>query len=656
MPDEQETDLSRIEWTATPEEVLEMRAEWDASYINDLPDSAFACIDDGGEKEDGKTVPRSLRHYPHHNAAGEVDMPHLRNALSRVAQAGTADCGVAHLHAHAKAMGVGEMAQRAEEDTPPIEEELVVTELPAGELEVRSVEKREIGALIVPWNTVVDTPIGYESFKPGAFAHVDPTKVVLRLEHEGPPIGRGKAIEERAMGAYMLFGVSKTQRGDEGLTLAADGVTPYVSIEYAPSGSKSEVAYKGGRRTTELSKVDLRAVGITHKPYYRQAEILHVRAEGEPEVTEAAPPTDGATTVQEATPDRVAAAIEEMEKRSQAFEKFQATVLERFEKMEERARMDIRIPQPDDDTEKQGPTRGEWAETVIKILTGDRVPDMQLRALADVITSDNAGVVPPTYLTELIGVIDTSRPFLSTTRRLPTPATGMQMIVPVISQRPITGIQSPEKEEVASQKTIIGTESFDAVSIAGAGDISIQVLKRSSRSFLDLWLELLAEAYAIDAEDVAITSLLNAIGGVGGAGALDPENTAFGDAFVASFDAIRRPPDTIWLSTQAVGEFIDAKATTTNSPLYPGLAASATAAGGITGVISGLRPVHVPTLDAHGAFAIVGPSSGFAWAEDGTYTLQVDVPSKAGRDVGLIGMLWPAPWYPAAFTAYNVAS
>jgi hypothetical protein len=84
-------------------------AEWDTAYINDLPDSAFACIDAGGEKdEQGKTVPRSKRHYPHHNAGGALDLPHLRNALSRVAQDATATCGVGHLQSHAEEAGVGE--------------------------------------------------------------------------------------------------------------------------------------------------------------------------------------------------------------------------------------------------------------------------------------------------------------------------------------------------------------------------------------------------------------------------------------------------------------------------------------------------------------------------------------------------------------------
>ena len=66
---------------------LELRfeaAKWTTKYINDLPDSAFALIEPGGEKdEEGKTVPRTLRHLPHHKPDGSIDLPHLRNAMAR---------------------------------------------------------------------------------------------------------------------------------------------------------------------------------------------------------------------------------------------------------------------------------------------------------------------------------------------------------------------------------------------------------------------------------------------------------------------------------------------------------------------------------------------------------------------------------------------
>lgn len=72
------------------------KAVWSAAYINDLPDSAFACIDSSG------------RHYPHHDASGSLDLPHLRAALSRVADPGNAQCGKGHLEAHARAEGMGD--------------------------------------------------------------------------------------------------------------------------------------------------------------------------------------------------------------------------------------------------------------------------------------------------------------------------------------------------------------------------------------------------------------------------------------------------------------------------------------------------------------------------------------------------------------------
>lgn len=56
-------------------------AELTAAQKNDLPDSAFAIVLPGGRKDaSGRTVPRSLRKFPIHDAA------HIRNALARIRQ------------------------------------------------------------------------------------------------------------------------------------------------------------------------------------------------------------------------------------------------------------------------------------------------------------------------------------------------------------------------------------------------------------------------------------------------------------------------------------------------------------------------------------------------------------------------------------------
>ena len=93
------------------------KAEWDGKYINDLPDSAFAFISAGGEKDkDGKTVPRALRHLPYKNSGGEIDLPHLRNALARLSQSSLSpaekESAGAVLRKAAEAKKVGEFSQK----------------------------------------------------------------------------------------------------------------------------------------------------------------------------------------------------------------------------------------------------------------------------------------------------------------------------------------------------------------------------------------------------------------------------------------------------------------------------------------------------------------------------------------------------------------
>lgn len=89
------------------------KAKWSTAYVNSLPDSSFAYIEPGGKKDDqGKTTPRSLRHFPYKDKQGNVDLPHLRNALSRAPQSPFGPKAMPKLKAAAKRAGVGEYTKQ----------------------------------------------------------------------------------------------------------------------------------------------------------------------------------------------------------------------------------------------------------------------------------------------------------------------------------------------------------------------------------------------------------------------------------------------------------------------------------------------------------------------------------------------------------------
>jgi len=97
----------------------EHKATWSTSYINNLPDSAFAAIESGGKKDsEGKTTPRSLRHYPHHDASGKLDEPHLNAALSRIGDKSNFQGGKSHLMHHKNASKVADWFGELDEDVP----------------------------------------------------------------------------------------------------------------------------------------------------------------------------------------------------------------------------------------------------------------------------------------------------------------------------------------------------------------------------------------------------------------------------------------------------------------------------------------------------------------------------------------------------------
>lgn len=64
-----------------------LKATWSTADVDDFPDSSFLYIEGGGSKDaSGKTTPRSLRHFPYKDENGKADLPHLRDAISRIPQ------------------------------------------------------------------------------------------------------------------------------------------------------------------------------------------------------------------------------------------------------------------------------------------------------------------------------------------------------------------------------------------------------------------------------------------------------------------------------------------------------------------------------------------------------------------------------------------
>jgi HK97 family phage major capsid protein len=524
---------------------------------------------------------------------------------------------------------------------------------------------------IVPWNTSIETVQGPEEFRRGSMADTRADDVLLMgLEHEAHigigqdgrpvmtrrPIGRAISFEEKDDGPHATFRVARTQAGDDVLALAADRIVKGVSVEFFEVPGGTSIERRNGRKYRVHNRVRVSAVSPTWQARVRAARpSMSLRSFGRdrrrPDGGAGGPGRGGLRT------DVFTAQMAALEAiRAQMASNATATRSSSIASTSSRSARD-RISSCRTAAcrtiEANAPHKGDWVQAVVRLLTGERVSDRELeqRALANLITTDNAGVVPDAFSQELIGVIDAQRPFMATTRTMATPTSGMGLILPKIVTRPSVATQATEKAELSSTATSITTATYDAETLGGAGDISLQLLKRSSPEFLGLYLELLAEAMSLAAEDRAVDVLLAASPTAGGV--IAPANLSLGAAWTNSNNS-RLRPDTIWMSSAAVAAFIDAKATTTNTPLYSTLQPNITAGGGLGGTISGLRPVHVPTLDNETVKVIVGPSRGFAWAEDGSYTLQVDVPSKAGRDVAMVSIFWFAPLYPSAFTTYTL--
>ncbi|MGH2373006.1 MAG: HK97 family phage prohead protease [bacterium] len=246
------------------------RAELTASSINDLPDSAFAYIEPGGKKDaEGKTVPRSKRHFPIHDAA------HVRNALARAPQSPFGAKAMLKIKAAAQKFGIKVADDRSTPTAEIVNRAAVVAD----------VDKRQylIDVLAVPWNEPAQVfwrgDFWTEVFHRGAFDGVQERVGRIRVNREhtkGATVGKIVALDPQGdLGLTAQVKIVKSPAGDEIMALADQDMTS-VSIGYR-ANKPSDVRLDKRSKRRDVYGAFLDHLSFVEDPTWDRAQVLSVR-------------------------------------------------------------------------------------------------------------------------------------------------------------------------------------------------------------------------------------------------------------------------------------------------------------------------------------------------------------------------------------------
>ncbi len=201
---------------------------------------------------------------------------------------------------------------------------------------------------------------------------------------------KGDEVENTVteQGLEATFKLAKTFAADDALEEAATGLRDGFSVGVKINEWKNEDG------VLKIQSSSLQEVSLVTEPAISSARVAEVAASETPENSEA---TAEETTTQE---DKVSDTTSEAPIATEAVEASQAPVVTAQYMAYTKPRVDTNV------------TAGQYAAAQIRAIQGDNDARDLLAALAIGTVSENTGMVPPNYLRGVIGVIDSSRPFI----------------------------------------------------------------------------------------------------------------------------------------------------------------------------------------------------------------------------------------------------
>lgn len=479
---------------------------------------------------------------------------------------------------------------------------------------------RTVTARLVRWNDPrpVRDPNGdryTETFTPGALEPLERTYVLD--QHGGDLIGRMDNHRDDGEGHVADLSIADTAAGRDLLALVEAGVLDAVSIEFDQHGGESK--WSSTRDAVTRSRAALHGVAFAFHPAH-DAPILSVREE--PQVNDQPLPTP-TVTMDTVHPDEILAM--------------------RADLVALRDEIATRAAAGQHPLARFG-SLVEWADAVA--YDGDKLAK---RALADQLTTENPGVIPPGWVQDVKGIVTFGRPAVSAVGGpVSLPDAGMDVNWPYFAGTllDLVGEQATQKTAITSVDVSLLKGTSAIHTFAGGADISYQLLRRSSPSYRDAYIRIMTAAYAAKTDQNFVNGLLAL-----GTGSIDlppagaTAATALAAIFQASmtvFAATGQPAtaviaDGVWFAKLA-SLFLPSVYGTQN---VGGTAQASTL--GVT--ISGLTVTYDPYVTSGNMIVTNGAAARLH--EDGPMVAEAEDVEHLGRDVAIWGMVANAVYSPA---------
>ena len=492
------------------------------------------------------------------------------------------------------------------------------------------VESRTLTGRIVTWGEEGNTSAGRTIFSENSIQFGKNVK--LLLEHEmSKPIGKMLSAEVTDTGIEAKFKLANTTVASDALVEAAEGLRDGFSV-----GVKlNEWASEDGAMVITSAK--LIEVSLVTEPAIDSARVAEVAASDEQVSEEASASEDQPTTQGEQVSDTTVPAP--------AVETVEAPVAEVQAKsapMFTAPRVNLNV------------TPGQYALAQIRASQGDSDARDLVAALDVATVAENIGVVPPTYLRDLIGIIDDSMPFADSLEQGTLPASGMKFYRPVIGTQATTAVTA-EGVELDSTDTTITSLEIDVVKIGGANIINAELVERSDPSYVDVLLRELAASWAQKADAYAFSIALGAPGSSSGATLY----AGIADGIADAYGVLRRTPNRFLADTGNFAELL-AAVDLDGRPLFaaaaPMNAAGLMTQGSTAGTIAGLGLVVDANIDTGtGVKGVVYASDAATFYRSPAIQIRSTVVANAQYEVGVYGYVACARKYATAFRNITVA-